>query len=163
LLITPMENFKDFFEYRDGKLYWKKTVNHRAVAGNEAGYYNKNLGYRKISLGYKQYYTHRVVWFLHHGKWPDKQIDHINGDRLDNRIENLRDVSQQVNLINRSKPGIHFVERAKKWRIYVRRRKHLGYYKTREEAIAAYEANKERRIKEQMNIEQAKRLVEYMT
>lgn len=44
---------------------------------------------------------HRVVWFLHHGYWP-KEIDHINRDGRDNRIENLRDVSHHVNVMNKS-------------------------------------------------------------
>lgn len=50
-------------------------------------------------------YAHRVAWAIHHGIWPDGQIDHINGDRTDNRICNLRDVTQAQNLKNVKKIG----------------------------------------------------------
>ena len=47
------------------------------------------------------YYAHRVIWAICHGKWPTAQIDHINGDRHDNKIKNLRSVSNAENMRNR--------------------------------------------------------------
>lgn len=52
---------------------------------------------RAISIFGKNYKEHRIAWLIHHGEWPKGDIDHINGDALDNRIENLRDVSHQDN------------------------------------------------------------------
>lgn len=57
-------------------------------------------GYGTVVVRGKKYYAHRVAWLLHYGEWPKKQIDHINGDKSDNRICNLRDVSQAENAQN---------------------------------------------------------------
>lgn len=80
------------FTYIDGKLFRNNK---------EVGWQQKN-GYRMLSYRNKKYLTHRVIWYLHYGKWPAHNIDHINRDRLDNRIENLRDVSQSINTRNRA-------------------------------------------------------------
>ena len=58
-------------------------------------------GYLKCTFKRKEYYVHRICWYLHHGYWPT-QIDHINHDRADNRIENLREVNSQQNNMNQS-------------------------------------------------------------
>jgi hypothetical protein len=59
-------------------------------------------GYRKARLGNKTWYGHRVAWLLHYGSWPKFTIDHISGDRADNRIANLRDVPFDVNCRNKA-------------------------------------------------------------
>lgn len=58
-------------------------------------------GYRQVSVRGRLLLAHRVIWFMHHGTWPEYMIDHINGKRDDNRIENLRDVPQVVNIAAR--------------------------------------------------------------
>lgn len=58
-------------------------------------------GYRQVSICGRYLLAHRVIWFMHHGAWPDYMMDHINGNRDDNRIENLRDVPQVVNIAAR--------------------------------------------------------------
>lgn len=60
-----------------------------------------HTGYKTVGLGGKNYLEHRVVWFLAHGQWPKGEIDHINRDKHDNRIENLRVVSKSQNARNR--------------------------------------------------------------
>lgn len=70
-------------------------------------------GYRLVCIENTRVLEHRIVWAMHHGKWPSSYLDHLNGNRSDNRIENLREVSKSENAINKSShrsgrlPGIH--------------------------------------------------------
>lgn len=78
-------------------------VNGKLIRNNrEVGWTDTN-GYRYFTYKGSRYLVHRVVWYLHKGHWPTHHIDHINQDRLDNRIENLRDVTRSVNLRNQKK------------------------------------------------------------
>jgi hypothetical protein len=70
-----------------------------AVAGSTPGNINA-MGYLDISIGCKRYYAHRLAWLYVYGEWPSLEIDHINCDRLDNRISNLRDVTHHQNMNN---------------------------------------------------------------
>ena len=71
-----------------------------ASAGSTIGT-TTNDGYIQISLFGKKEYAHRLAWLLVYGSYPEYKIDHINGDKKDNRIENLRDVSDLENAKNR--------------------------------------------------------------
>ena len=93
----------------------------------------------------KDYYTHRIAWLIYYGEWPKNQIDHINQDPTDNRIENLRDVTNAENnknrtLNNNNTTGYLGVSKHHgKYRARIRINnidKHLGYYDTAEEAAA---------------------------
>lgn len=64
---------------------------------------HSNGKYLTVSFCGVKYYVHRLAWFLHYGTWPTGSIDHVNGDGLDNRIENLRCVSHSDNMRNRKK------------------------------------------------------------
>lgn len=75
-----------------------KTWNTR-YAGKIAGKANRD-GYLSIKLKGKFFLAHRLIWLLHNGNWPQYEIDHLNGDPRDNRIENLRDVPHSVNMHN---------------------------------------------------------------
>jgi len=72
------------------------------INGKEAGCVKD--GYIAIGISGRVFYAHRLVWMYVHAEWPD-QIDHINHDRSDNRIENLRSVSHLENGMNQSKPS----------------------------------------------------------
>ena len=69
-----------------------------SIAGSVAGCMN-NWGYLQVCTKGKTYKAHRLVWLIEKGVWPE-ELDHINGVRTDNRIENLREVSRKENLRN---------------------------------------------------------------
>lgn len=100
-----------------------------------------NTGYREIQYKNQRWLEHRLAWYLTYGNLPIKHIDHINGIKDDNRIENLRDVSSSVNLRNQRKiRGYHKCNG--RWRAqYSLGNKvyHIGMYDTEEAARQAYE------------------------
>lgn len=89
------------FYYKDGKLYWKASPSRNVKADDIAGHYG-NRRYAQIRINGKYYLKHRLVYLYHHGYFPPKPlvIDHINRNRFDNRIENLRAVTKSVNQRN---------------------------------------------------------------
>jgi hypothetical protein len=135
---------KETFEYNKetGDLIWK-IRKQKVVKGAIAGSIVPE-GYRVIQLNAKFYKAHRLVYLMHKGYLP-KTLDHINGDRADNRIENLRAVSAGQNQHNRKLnsnntsgyKGVAWDKENKNWTTYINlegRRIFLGYYSTPEEA-----------------------------
>jgi hypothetical protein len=103
-------------------------------------------GYRDGMIFRKMHRAHQVAWAIYYGAWPDGQIDHINGDRDDNRIGNLRVVTRSANCRNTKRrsnnsSGIMGVSPLKgRWRAYIRddgKNVHLGIFNTLEEAATA--------------------------
>lgn len=108
-------------------------------------------GYLFGSLFWTNYKAHRVAYAWFHGNWPKGHIDHINGIRSDNRINNLRDVSRSQNQMNMGAPsdntsgvvGVCWNRRKSLWVSSItayRRTYHLGYYERFEDAVAARKA-----------------------
>lgn len=108
-------------------------------------------GYKVIEIGGRRYRAHRLAWMYVHGVWPEHEIDHINGNRLDNRMENLRDVTRRVNGQNlrtqfRGKTveaplGVSWHRVCKRWRAMIwdgSKNIYLGLHDTPELAHAAY-------------------------
>jgi hypothetical protein len=97
--MSTVQRLKELFEYRNGVLYWKEDRGSQKCKGKPAG--GKTNGYLKLrvrELGGSMF-VHRVIFALHQGYFP-QEVDHINGDKLDNRIENLREVSRAQNRMN---------------------------------------------------------------
>ncbi|PND34552.1 hypothetical protein C1I89_10235 [Achromobacter pulmonis] len=82
-----------------GLFRWLKSPNRRIAVGCVAGRTNKH-GYVEIGIHKRILSAHRLAWLLSHGEWPDGDIDHVNGDRQDNRLSNLRVVSRRENVHN---------------------------------------------------------------
>lgn len=84
----------------NGELRWKQTVNGRwAKAGELCGGLDAK-GYRTLALDGRQYKAHRVAWAIHYGVWPEGLIDHIDHNRTNNAIGNLREATQAINSQN---------------------------------------------------------------
>jgi len=84
------EHLKEYFEYRDGNLYWKVANSNSVKVGQKVGHISPS-GYGRVNIDCKKYLLHRIIWQLHYGSIPDNlQVDHINSNKLDNRIENLQ-------------------------------------------------------------------------
>lgn len=102
--------------------------------------------YLVCSIGLKKYLHHRIVYFAHNPEWnindssDNNQIDHIDGDKLNNHITNLRVVTQAQNCQNKIAKGYYYNKKAKKWQSAIRvngKRTYLGYFNTEEEAKQA--------------------------
>lgn len=140
------------FIWRQDQRCGHKTGNQvRRLAGLQAGSCNKVSGYIIIGIGGSLYLAHRLAWLYVHGSWPEQQIDHIDGDRKNNRIANLRDVSPAINSENQRKPprsksnqaplGAHWKESVKLWASSIQangKLMHLGYFKSADAAHEAY-------------------------
>jgi hypothetical protein len=139
---------KNFIKYdpTSGELHWKEDRgNQFAKKGSRAGYKHAR-GYIYIEFNGNAHAAHRLAWFLHYGEWPKQQLDHINGDRADNRIENLRDVTARNNSSNTRKHragkklGSCLDKESGKFlsSISFKRNIYLGRFKTEEEASEMY-------------------------
>jgi hypothetical protein len=137
---------KRLFDYRDGQLVWRVKIAARAKIGNCAGCITEG-GYTIIAVRKKLYFAHRLIWLWHNGYSPENCIDHIDRDRGNNRIENLRAVSHSCNTRNSKKSknntsgvkGICYSRKEGKWlsRIVNNNiRTSLGYFCDFTEAVA---------------------------
>lgn len=87
-----------YYDRKTGSLTWKDNQQKRFI-GREAGCINSH-GYRRVNIGKTKLHAHQIIWLMHHGDLPACEIDHINGIRDDNRLENLRLANQQENQQN---------------------------------------------------------------
>lgn len=140
-----------------GMTFGSKVVSERGArqsngkcAGRSA-LYDHIAGYKAVAIMGTAFLAHRAAWALHYGVWPEGWMDHINGDRTDNRIVNLRVVSPSENSrnsalssLNRTGvPGVFYEAAANRWKAYInvnRRRIELGSHSTLESAVSARRA-----------------------
>ncbi|MBP8234471.1 MAG: HNH endonuclease [Rhizorhabdus sp.] len=149
------------YDAKTGKLYWNsrprsdfgddrhwRAFNTKS-AGKEVGSPTK-WGHLRFRLRKTGYQVHRVVWLMAYGEWPE-QVDHIDGNPDNNRLDNLREVNHLLNCRNAARrkdntsgvTGISRTRRSGRWSAAIsdgKNRVHLGDYRTLEEAIAAREA-----------------------
>jgi hypothetical protein len=117
-------------------------------SGNEAFTSHNGAGYLRGTIFNQHLRAHRVIWAMYHGAWPRGEIDHINGIRDDNRVNNLRDVTSSENGKNSALRsdnysgaiGVSWNSTTKKWEPTIGvngRSKYLGRFKCKSDAIAA--------------------------
>lgn len=133
------------FEYKDGALYWRKATG-KCAAGAKAGYVNTN-GYVQVCIAGQRYYAHRLIFKLFNNEEPEF-LDHMDGDRANNRYDNLRPATRSQNMHNRKRntdntsgvKGVSWAKRAKKWYAYGwvnNKQYNLGYYEDLSAAASA--------------------------
>ena len=146
--MITQEELKELIEYKPcGSLFWIKDVGDGIKAGSKAGTKKPNSnGYLRVGINNTLYSVHRIVYLFHCGYFPENNIDHINKDKLDNRIENLREVSHTCNMRNTGNhkdnksgvKGVSWVTSRNLWMSSIRvfnKSKFLGTYKSFEEAV----------------------------
>lgn len=145
-----LNHLHEILEYGQdtGIFVWKTDRSKAVKAGRIAGCREKHIGYITIGIEGKIYKAHRLAWFHVHQEWPNGLIDHINGDKSDNRIVNLRVVEADGNSQNIRKPNrrnksgfMGVIWYQNKWRAGMSlngKSKWLGDYATPEEAHRVY-------------------------
>lgn len=144
------EQLRDVLNYdpATGIFTWKKMNRRHWLLGTVAGCPHSR-GYVKIFVKGHTYFAHRLAWLYVRGEWPPEEVDHINGDRSDNRISNLRLATRSQNRANTflrtdntsGIKGVSMHSTSKRWRARVYRNgveTHLGFFNTKEEAAEAY-------------------------
>jgi hypothetical protein len=144
-----MSNWKEWFEYKNGNLFWKKKPSRRVAVGQKAG--NTSNGYYEvIKFNGRFFKTHRIIYEMFNNTIPEGYtIDHIDGNIFNNTIENLRLALRSQNLQNRIKPknntssykGVTWSSQKKKWRVRIgidSTLKHIGHFDNLLEAAKAY-------------------------
>lgn len=138
-----------------GVLMWRWRDNVRPCvntqfAGKVAGTIN-NYGYRVITMGVVKHYAHRIAWLIVNGVWPSDFIDHINGVKSDNRIDNLRIVTitenarnQKMRVTNKSGHiGVYWYKKKGMWCAAINadgRQKSVGMFHNLSDAVASRKA-----------------------
>jgi hypothetical protein len=148
------------YDLDTGVFRWKVRVAKRVRVGDVAGI--DGVRERRISILGRQHLAHRVAWLYVYGEWPKQVIDHINRNPFDNRIANLRDVSQRENVLNSSlsranksgTTGVRWIDGRKRWRAEIminRKAINLGYF------AAKADAEQARRVAEAERVSMAAR------
>jgi hypothetical protein len=135
------------YDPQTGEFRWLVKRGRTAQCGAVAGTLHRR-GYIQVRIAGRGYLAHRLAWFFTHDVWPREQIDHINSNKTDNRIINLREATHQQNEWNRGPrrdntsgiKGVFWAKRENCWRALIcinNKRVHLGLFNTKEEAARA--------------------------
>lgn len=154
------------YEPETGKLFWRERTPDMFVGSemwpadaqcrrwntrfaNQEAMATLNGGYKHGAIARRNYQAHRVIWALVYGEWPATDIDHINGDKSDNRLVNLRKATRPENMRNRGKTasntsgfkGVTWAASLGCWKAQIKanyRSHHLGYFADPKDAHQAY-------------------------
>lgn len=137
----PLPMLREYMELRNGRLFFRKS-------GREVTSLKPN-GYLQATVCGRPICAHRIVFALTHNRWPVGYVDHVNGNRADNRACNLREASPTQNQANRRKQcnntsgykGVHWCKKKKRWCAMIsanKKRKNLGYFTSAKAANTAY-------------------------
>jgi hypothetical protein len=127
------------YDPHTGDFFYQKAKHGRSL-DKPAGSIN-STGYRVVCVNKKRYLAHRLAWYMYYGSWPDFTIDHINGNKSDNKISNLRLATRSQNQCNRPSKGYSYHKGSGKFqaRIHIDgKTTYLGWHKTEEEARQAF-------------------------
>lgn len=132
------------YDANTGVFRWKVRTSIRITAGAKAGCLGKD-GYGRIGVDGRLYKTSRLAWFFTYGDWPSHPLDHINRNRRDDRLVNLREATAAQNGANMSLrrsntsgfKGVHLNKHAGRWAAQLSGR-HIGSFASPEEAAEAY-------------------------
>lgn len=147
--LLDVKEISKYLDYHPdtGVFTWKLKIRNHNI-GDIAGNTNWR-GYTSIWINGLQYSAHRLAWAICNGSWPSADIDHINENKSDNRICNLRQANRSENMFNRGKnknntsgfKGVSFCKYTNKWMAQItlcRKPMKIGRFKTKEEASRAY-------------------------
>lgn len=149
------------YDPETGKLFWRPRTDsffstkgmaprwNALYSGAEAFTSLNSSGYYHGKIFGKLYRAHRVAWAISHGAWPENEIDHINGNRIDNRLINLRSATRSENSRNSrirsdntsGHKGVRWIKSRCKWEARVRVsgiNRHIGYFASYELACDSY-------------------------
>lgn len=143
-----VEKLKELFEYcpKEGTVIRRITVG-SAKKGSVVNSLNSK-GYLRVGIDNRRHSLHRVIWALAYGYWPKNEIDHINGIKTDNKLENLREVTGAENQRNRKTGvnntsgcvGVTWHKKAGVWQAQIKTPEkyiYLGSFSDLDDAIAA--------------------------
>jgi len=154
LIMNNKDSLNAIFLYQNGELFYKIRTNGRLKSGTRAGSL-MSRGYRKIMIKRKSYLEHRIIWMMFNGEIPDKmEVDHIDGNKLNNQIGNLRIATRTQNRMNigpyncnkLKMKGVSWHKQVKKWVARIRVDKkliHLGVFDNPEDAFNKYKSASE--------------------
>ena len=149
------ETLRGLLDYdpETGEFRWRVSRGNRIKVGAAAGTVSSN-SYAVIKINGMPFKAHRLAWLHFHGVWPEHQIDHIDENKSNNRISNLRDVPQSMNQHNAIKPrkdgtsgyrGVSWDKGKTRWRAQIEvngQKQYIGLFDTPKAAHAAYLAAK---------------------
>jgi hypothetical protein len=148
-LLEVAMDYNNLFKYKDGDLYWIEKSNSLVPAGTKAGTLRKD-GYVGIFIKGTYHFAHRIIWEMHNGEIPSGlTIDHVDRNRSNNNISNLRLCTFQQNHFNRSKQinnksgfkGVSWHKQKGKWVAQIKiegKNKFLGFFNDPEKAYEKY-------------------------
>lgn len=158
-----VEYLKSLLKYdpKSGYFFWKINKSSRARIGRKTGNKNGN-GYIILKVDCYRFQAHQIAWLLVKGKWPKKDIDHIDGNRSNNSISNLREATKQQNAWNMKRKngenikntsgtkGVYFNKARKKWEVSigVGRKIYIGLFSELSDAVLARKKSEKKYHKE---------------